>query len=38
VAEFLAAPSLGMYYVKNIGAPPGQRGPFDRRDHPVPQF
>jgi hypothetical protein len=38
VAEFLAAPSLGMYYVKNIGAPSAQRGPFDCRDHPVPQF
>jgi KTSC domain len=35
--EFLAAPSMGSYYNKNIRSKPdGTHGPFDCRDHPIP--
>ncbi|HWX13350.1 MAG TPA: KTSC domain-containing protein [Methylocella sp.] len=35
--EFLAAPSMGSYYNKNIRSKPdGTHGPFDCRDHLIP--
>src|SRR5215471_16264137 len=37
VMEFLAAPSMGSYYNKNIRSKSDNtHGPFDCRDHPIP--
>jgi len=36
--EFLAAPSMGRYYNANIKGTAAKRGPFDCRDHLVPDW
>jgi hypothetical protein len=36
--EFLAAPSMGTYFNQKITGTRSKRGPFDCRDHPVPEF
>lgn len=37
IANWMAAPSVGRYYMEHIRSKPdGRHGPFDCRDHPVP--
>jgi hypothetical protein len=36
VAEFMAAPSMGIYFNKKIAGTTRKNGPFDCREHPIP--